>query len=467
MHMTNSTIVQGTYPTTWGLNPIQLHDRFWTSQGVQVIHRGRHTPLADDAEYFMLLDADHLILARLHDLLAGRTWPTPSLHIVRLQNQRDLDYRELLLTDSEGEFRAFRRDYIGQWAPTLHVALTRDPLEARLWQRATDNRSAWRRLYEKMTAKPVLVPGLFYDGRSSTQLSQLVRDLVEFWPAPNQTIARLRPAEPSVWIHDDAQVDPNARFFGPVWVGAGRRIGPDAAVLGPAVLWDDPDSQPQPSPLRRQSIAPPPIAFHFTPPAKPRRLFGKRVFDIIAALIALTLTLPLYPLVMAAIWLEDGRPFFFGHRRQTRGGQPFACLKFRSMRKDAERIKAQLARQNQADGPQFFIEHDPRLTRVGQFIRRFNIDELPQFINVLLGHMSIVGPRPSPHHENQYCPAWREARLSVRPGITGLWQVRRTRQPGLDFQEWIKFDIEYVRKLSWRLDLLIIWQTVMMILRRQ
>jgi lipopolysaccharide/colanic/teichoic acid biosynthesis glycosyltransferase len=130
------------------------------------------------------------------------------------------------------------------------------------------------------------------------------------------------------------------------------------------------------------------------------------------------------------------------------------------MRKDAEKIKEQLRKLNQADGPQFWMENDPRLTRVGRFLRRYNLDEFPQFFNVLVGHMSIVGPRPSPYRENQFCPAWREARLSVRPGITGLWQVRRTRRAGNDFQEWIRYDLEYVENASWLLDIKIIWRTV-------
>jgi lipopolysaccharide/colanic/teichoic acid biosynthesis glycosyltransferase len=111
------------------------------------------------------------------------------------------------------------------------------------------------------------------------------------------------------------------------------------------------------------------------------------------------------------------------------------------------------------------MAHDPRLTRVGRFIRKSNLDELPQFLNVLAGHMSVVGPRPSPRRENQYCPAWREARLSVRPGITGLWQVMRTRRQGLDFQEWIRFDLEYVRRAGWVLDLRIMCRTAWMVVR--
>ena len=111
-------------------------------------------------------------------------------------------------------------------------------------------------------------------------------------------------------------------------------------------------------------------------------------------------------------------------------------------------------------GPQVFIENDPRVTRLGRVLRRFQIDELPQFWNVLRGEMSLVGPRPSPDRENQFCPAWREMRLSVRPGITGLWQTRRTRAEGEDFQEWIKYDIEYVRSASFVLDLKILVSTV-------
>jgi lipopolysaccharide/colanic/teichoic acid biosynthesis glycosyltransferase len=163
---------------------------------------------------------------------------------------------------------------------------------------------------------------------------------------------------------------------------------------------------------------------------------------------------------MLLIYLEDGGPFFFGHMRETVGGRQFPCWKFRSMRKDAEEIKKRLMAENKADGPQFFIEDDPRMTRVGKIIRKLNIDELPQFFNVLLGHMSIVGPRPSPFKENQYCPAWREARLSVKPGVTGLWQVKRSRLQGLDFQEWIRYDVQYVQQRSWRMDLWIIIQTV-------
>ena len=105
------------------------------------------------------------------------------------------------------------------------------------------------------------------------------------------------------------------------------------------------------------------------------------------------------------------------------------------------------------------------MTRVGRWLRKTHLDEVPQFFNVLFGHMSLVGPRPSPDDENQYCPAWRDTRLSVRPGITGLWQLNRTRGPGEDFQEWIKYDIEYVQRASTWLDLNIMVKTAWIILR--
>ena len=130
------------------------------------------------------------------------------------------------------------------------------------------------------------------------------------------------------------------------------------------------------------------------------------------------------------------------------------------MLKGAESMVRDLQSENLADGPQVFIKDDPRITRIGRFLRRFHLDELPQFWNVLVGDMSLVGPRPSPDKENQFCPAWREARLSVRPGITGLWQVERTRAPGLDFQEWIKYDIEYVNRASLMLDAKILLKTI-------
>jgi lipopolysaccharide/colanic/teichoic acid biosynthesis glycosyltransferase len=134
-------------------------------------------------------------------------------------------------------------------------------------------------------------------------------------------------------------------------------------------------------------------------------------------------------------------------------------LKFRTMIVGADKMQEKIRRLNQVDGPQFRIEDDPRISVIGKYLRDTYLDEVPQFINVLFGQMSIVGPRPSPESENTLCPSWRDARLSVRPGVTGLWQIYRTRQPMQDFQEWIYYDIQYVKNLSVLMDLNVCWLT--------
>ena len=189
----------------------------------------------------------------------------------------------------------------------------------------------------------------------------------------------------------------------------------------------------------------------------------KRMVDIAGALVGLAVTVPFYPVIALAIKIESHGPVFFAHRRQTRGGKEFGCLKFRSMVDKAHALQSEL--KNEVDGPQFHIEKDPRLTRVGNFLRKTNLDEVPQFWNVLLGHMSLVGPRPSPDSENQCCPAWREARLSVRAGLTGLWQVERGARSTGDFQEWIHWDTKYANEASLRMDLKVIWKTLLRALR--
>ena len=185
----------------------------------------------------------------------------------------------------------------------------------------------------------------------------------------------------------------------------------------------------------------------------------KRITDCLVAVVVLSLFAPLIPFIALAIKITSPGPVFYKDRRQGLHGRDFNCLKFRTMITGAHEIQEKLRIVSQVDGPQFKMEDDPRISTVGRFLRETYIDEIPQFINVLIGQMSVVGPRPSPESENTLCPLWRDARLSVRPGITGLWQVHRTRQPMRDFQEWIHYDIEYVRNLSLKMDLSICWQT--------
>ena len=186
----------------------------------------------------------------------------------------------------------------------------------------------------------------------------------------------------------------------------------------------------------------------------------KRIFDVLMALFVLALFLPVIPIIALAIKLDSKGPVFYRARRQGRYGREFDCLKFRTMRIGAEVLQEGLRKTNEVDGPQFKMADDPRISRVGHFLRETYIDEIPQFFNVLCGQMSVVGPRPSPPSENTLCPWWRDARLSVRPGVTGLWQIKRTREPGKDFQEWILFDTDFVKRIGFKMDVWICWQTV-------
>jgi lipopolysaccharide/colanic/teichoic acid biosynthesis glycosyltransferase len=458
----------GPRQTVWGLDIAQLHQRFWASRGVQVVCRGDEEKVSDAAELYLLVEPSHYCLFRLDQVIDTLSWLKPKLLFVRIHDSEEHGYRERIITDDQDGFVRFHREYGGADCRLIRTAVCSNPQLAELWRTAPDNRSGWRTLRQSVAQihrTTISINGSTYYRHLKDEQTQFIRELVTIWRRPDAAIRRARQMlDGKVWIDQQTSANPNTRFIGPVWVGAGRKLAGIESIVGPAVLWDDPDTRPTADGVQ-----------WFTPGheaaegeeiiSRPRRLnqlqkAGKRTFDIVVALIGLALTLPLYPVIMFLIWLEDGRPFFFAHRRETRGGREFPCLKFRTMRNDAEQMKQQLAEQNKCDGPQFFIEDDPRITRFGKVMRKCNIDELPQFLNVLVGHMSIVGPRPSPHSENQYCPPWREARLSVRPGITGLWQVMRSRQDGLDFQEWIRYDIEYVENMNWKMDLKIICQTI-------
>jgi len=459
-------------PTVWGLTPVQLHHRFWAARGVQVVRQGERSEIVEHAELFLLTNADSLTIFKIGRLVHQLSWLTPALMFIRLHETRDHGYREKVITDRHGEFVRFNRIYGGADSRLARVALTPSRRIAEVWQSAPDPRTGWRQLRKKIPPSKrttVSVDGNVYDSNTPQEVMQCMRDLIQIWQTPDATIPRARRIAPSVWGDVATPLENRVQFIGPAWVGAGRTALPDTSIIGPAVIWDDPEHRPATENIEWLDIEPSAV---FERPVKVKRASGlqrisKRLFDIVFSSIVLLCLLPIFPLIMLAIWIEDGRPFFFTHRRETIGGREFPCIKFRSMRNDADKIKAALARQNQADGPQFFIdpEDDPRLTRVGKLFRKLNIDELPQFINVLIGDMSVVGPRRSPRAENQCCPPWREARLSVRPGITGLWQVMRTRQVGMDFQEWIKYDIEYVENSSWRMDLYIIWKTILIILK--
>lgn len=455
--------------TIWGLEPVQLHDRFWAARGVQVVRQGEPSEIVEDAELFLLTTPSVLTIFKTRQIVETLSWIKPVLLYVRLRHGGERAYREQAMTDAHGHFLRFNRLYDSNSSLT-RVALTPDRDIALSWQTTSSPSAAWQQLRRSIPRRQCTatsISGHVYDAASDHDTMHFIRTLSQIWKRPDATIAGVKRLRHDAWASLDTQVDSETPFVGPVWVGAGRQLDAQTTVVGPAVLWDAPHARPSVPSLSWQDIEPSEI---FSRPLRSRSVSGasrqaKRCFDVLFSSLVLALTLPLYPFVMLAIYLEDGRPWFFLHRRETMGGAQFSCIKFRSMCKEAEAVKAQLAKDNEADGPQFFIEDDPRLTRIGRLLRRMNIDELPQFINVLLGQMSVVGPRPSPFEENQYCPAWRETRLSIRPGITGLWQVKRRRREGMDFQEWIKYDIEYVENASWSLDLWIIGKTIPIILR--
>lgn len=460
----------GVRPTIWGFGPTQLHDRFWASRGVQVVRQGEVEELSNRAELFLLTDAKSLVIFRLGRLVDTLSWLKPTLLVARLRNTQEQGYREHVVMDDDGRFIRFERVYDSSDTRISRAALTLNPKLARLWQQPARCPSvAWLRLrhaVQPINRLTLSINGSVYDRTFDPEVMQFVRRLIQVWRCPDATIRRARRLNREVWADHDTPIDSKTGFVGTVWLGTGRKLDGLNRVVGPAVLWDKTEARPKIDSLRWEEIER--VTHAIELPIQMSQIekvdqVGKRGFDIVFSFLALLGTIWIYPIAASLIWLTDGRPIFFIHRRQTVGGRNFPCIKFRTMKENADRMTSGLGLRNRADGPQVYIDpdEDPRLTRVGRWMRRFDIDEVPQFLNVLLGHMSIVGPRPSPDDENQFSPSWRETRLSLRPGITGLWQVMRSRKEGLDFQEWIRYDIMYAETKRWRLDLWLIWRTVL------
>jgi lipopolysaccharide/colanic/teichoic acid biosynthesis glycosyltransferase len=194
-----------------------------------------------------------------------------------------------------------------------------------------------------------------------------------------------------------------------------------------------------------------------------RYLIVKRLFDLAVCLLLLPVVLPLLLLSALAIRLDSPGPIFIAQERTGRDGTPFRMLKFRTMVQNAAELKAQLAHLNVLPPPDFKIPHDPRITRVGKFLRQTSLDELPQLLNVLRGDMSLVGPRPTSFAPTTY-ELWHTRRLDVTPGITGLWQVKGRNTT--TFDERLRLDIEYIEHRSFGLDLKILLKTLPSVLRR-
>jgi exopolysaccharide biosynthesis polyprenyl glycosylphosphotransferase len=189
----------------------------------------------------------------------------------------------------------------------------------------------------------------------------------------------------------------------------------------------------------------------------------KRLFDVVTASILLVLLTPLLVSIAIAVKATSRGPLLYRSRRPGIGGFPFNCLKFRTMRTDADQMQEDLEALNEASGALFKIRRDPRLTPVGRLLRRFSLDELPQLVNVLRGEMSLVGPRPLPQRDFDQLEDWHRKRYLVLPGITGLWQVSGRAE--LDFDDLVRLDFLYLERWSVFLDLVIILKTVPAVLR--
>jgi len=287
-----------------------------------------------------------------------------------------------------------------------------------------------------------------------------------------------------VVLHAGARVDANATIFGPAVVGAGAHvrsraivahasIGAGCEVPADAVVQDTVwcgDSG-EGVAAARDAAAPVPFSDWLSRLAVGKHrdrderqasagyLRVKRAVDVIAAAVGLAVLAPVMGLIALLIWLQRDGDLFYGDEREGFGGRVFKCWKFRTMSNGADAAQVQLRAAAQVDGPHFKMTRDPRVTRIGRFLRASNLDELPQLFNVLVGEMSLVGPRPSPFRENQICVPWRNARISVRPGITGMWQVCRHDRAAGDFHQWIEYDLLYVQHLSALVDFKILAAT--------
>ncbi len=299
-------------------------------------------------------------------------------------------------------------------------------------------------------------------------------------------------------ISPSAEIHETALLKGPVIVGAGALIGPGATIIGPTLIGAGsrvganavvaqclvpPESLvPAGSAVRHRYVAevggderaprgqpapfsPPPGGWGVTGEyrnERPSRRYAdvKAPFEALLAFLGLLAISPLLVVLTLLVKLDSRGPILFGDRREGKGGHVFRCWKFRTMSMGADARQRELAQKNQMDGPQFKMERDPRVTHLGRILRPLSLDEFPQLFNVLFGEMSFVGPRPSPFRENQMCIPWREARLSVRPGITGLWQVCRQERSMGDFHQWIYYDLLYVRNMSVWLDFKILLATL-------
>lgn len=281
-----------------------------------------------------------------------------------------------------------------------------------------------------------------------------------------------------VVLQDGVKVEAGATIVGPALLAVGAHVGRDAVIaqclIGPhtslaagtttrhRLVLEGRESHAPSAPAYDPLLGLSHDSVELREEGRARSSYPvwKVALESLVAGLGLLILSPLLLLLAILVKLDSRGPVFYGDKREGRGGRVFRCFKFRTMRVGADAMQRELMQTNQMDGPQFKMDRDPRVTRLGRILRAISFDEFPQLINVALGQMSLVGPRPSPFRENQMCIPWRDARLSVRPGITGLWQVCRHERATGDFHQWIYYDLLYVRHMSLWVDLKIILATI-------
>jgi lipopolysaccharide/colanic/teichoic acid biosynthesis glycosyltransferase len=444
----------------------------------------------EPSDWLLFFDARHLFLDAaplqliMNDVLRSRLRAT---HLVAMARHRG-GTSERVDLDAEGRIRRVHRYFDNATWPFLAgVACSLVPaasLQAGAPPRIeslTDLRS-WLTT-RAVPCRDVPVDGALFDLRSEPELLRLSeriiagvdRDTLDDHDGRVHPEARL--VGPVV-VHPHATIDAGATVIGPAVVGSGARISdhavvaqcmvadgvtvpPLATVRARAVFRDLPLSA-TPAAVLSDTLEQAPVAAADIEAPVERAIYptAKAVAEATVAAAALLVLSPLFVLIAILIKLDSRGGVFFTDVREGRGGRLFRCFKFRTMRMGSDAEQRELMSRNEVDGPQFKLEKDPRLTRLGRWLRPASLDELPQLINVAIGEMSLIGPRPSPFRENQTCVPWRSARLSVRPGITGLWQVCRHDRRDGDFHPWIYFDLLYVQHMSPWVDLKILLATV-------
>jgi lipopolysaccharide/colanic/teichoic acid biosynthesis glycosyltransferase/carbonic anhydrase/acetyltransferase-like protein (isoleucine patch superfamily) len=456
---------------------------------------------------WMVLSSGRFV-THLNGGLLAQVLARTSADAVAVAARPDLQaYHERIRLTGRGELVGYRRLYRDCVEPMPtpadwpHHLLVRDrAIEPLLADGMPRDFSTWLERCREggLTIQAVAIGGLALDVESEAGLMTLCRSVLAH---ASQCRMKTGVVDGTLVSSDRPApgVSPAARFVGPVLLGEGVLVEPNAVVIGPAVLCDHSvirsgaivdscivgaEASVESSQVVTQAVVAngtlrdASAAMARRPLALPRESaydgdkaafcawprfsyagWPKRVADVVAATVVLILFAPIIPFIALAIKINSPGSVFYADKRQGLHGKRFNCLKFRTMRVDAAEMQDKLRFVSEVDGPQFKMADDPRISAVGRFLRETYLDEIPQFFNVLCGQMSVVGPRPSPESENTLCPSWRDARLSVRPGITGLWQVRRTREPLRDFQEWIYYDTQYIKDLSLKTDLWICWKT--------